>query len=73
MVKAKVESPDTALANAWMLHVDGSSNIKCTGTRLILANPDSIVVENVPHFKFKTFNNKAEYDASSKAKACPGA
>ena len=57
------KSSDSAPTSSWMLHVDGLSNTRGVGDGLILASPDSIMVEQALFFSFKTLNNEAEYEA----------
>lgn len=62
----KVEAESELLGaipnSSWMLHVDWSSNTYGTRARLILASPNSDIIEQVHYFNFKTFNNKMEYE-----------
>jgi len=45
------------------LYVNGSSNNKQCGARVILENPSGIKVEQSLRFNFKASNNQAEYEA----------
>nr|KYP69397.1 Retrovirus-related Pol polyprotein from transposon 17.6 [Cajanus cajan] len=47
----------------WILSVDGSSNLKGSGTGIILEGPDGVLVEQSLRFDFKASNNQAEYEA----------
>jgi len=47
----------------WLLSVDGSSNLKGSGTGIILEGPRDILIEQSLRFKFKASNNQAEYEA----------
>ena len=47
----------------WTLYVDGSSNKKGSRTKIILEGPRHFQLEVSLRFKFKTFNNQAEYEA----------
>jgi ribonuclease HI len=48
---------------SWTIHVDGSSNQKRSGARVIIKNNEEIVVEYTLKFAFSTSNNQAEYEA----------
>ncbi|XP_065036613.1 uncharacterized protein LOC135672085 [Musa acuminata AAA Group] len=48
---------------AWILHVDGSSNSKGAGAGLVLLAPDGHSFEHSLRFGFKATNNEAEYEA----------
>ena len=45
------------------LSVDGSSNKKGGGARIILEAPDELTLEKAIRFRFETYNNQAEYEA----------
>jgi len=47
-------------SNWWSLNVDGSSNKKGAGARVILKGPDTLTIEQVIRFNFGTSNNQAE-------------
>lgn len=47
----------------WKLYVDGSSNEKVRGARVILASHDEVILEQSLQFEFKTMNNQVEYEA----------
>ncbi|XP_061376077.1 uncharacterized protein LOC133318132 [Gastrolobium bilobum] len=53
------ETPRLAL---WKLYVDGSTNAKGSGARMIIENPDSVAMEHSLSFNFNTTNNQAEYE-----------
>lgn len=57
-----LELSNTTLASYWMLHVDGSSNIRGVKARLILTGPDDILAKHALYFIFKTFNIEAKYE-----------
>jgi len=46
-----------------MLYVNGSSNPKGAGAKIVLEGPNDILIEKSLHFAFKTSNNQAEYEA----------
>lgn len=48
---------------SWIIHVDGSSNEKRSGARVIIENDEEIVVEYSLKFAFCTSNNQPEYEA----------
>ena len=45
------------------MYVDGSSNEKVRGARVILASHDEVILEQSLQFEFKTMNNQVEYEA----------
>ena len=45
----------------WRVYVDGSSNTKGSGARILVEGPDGVMVEQVLRFSFPTTNNQAEY------------
>ena len=47
----------------WKVYVDGASNAKGSGTRVVIITPDETVIEQSIRLDFKTSNNKAEYEA----------
>ena len=47
----------------WLLSVDGSSNKKGSGVRIILEGPSDIAVEQSIRFGFETSNSQAKYEA----------
>ena len=49
--------------SAWILHVDGASNIQGCGAGLILTNIDGMVIEYALWFDFEAFNNQVKYKA----------
>ncbi|KAM2589506.1 hypothetical protein TB1_046427 [Malus domestica] len=66
--KEVVSLPSEALkveptAPSWSLYVDGSSDQQDCGAGLVLTTPDKVAMEYALRFKFKTSNNKAEYEA----------
>ncbi|XP_020215368.1 uncharacterized protein LOC109799227 [Cajanus cajan] len=47
----------------WILHVDGSSNVKGSGAGIILEGPNNMMLELAIKFNFQATNNQAEYEA----------
>lgn len=47
----------------WTLYVDGSSNEKGCGARILLQSPEGTRFEYVLQFNFRASNNEAEYEA----------
>ena len=47
----------------WTLHVDGASNSKGSGARVILEKEGEIVIELSIKFDFLISNNQAQYEA----------
>lgn len=45
----------------WKLYVDGSSNTKGNGTRMILESPYWVILEQSLWFEYETTNNQPEY------------
>ena len=43
--------------------MDGASNAKRVGTRVVIITPDGAVIEQSIRLDFKASNNKAEYEA----------
>jgi len=42
--------------------VNGASNVKACGTRVVLENPNGVRIEQSLRFTFKASNNQAEYE-----------
>jgi hypothetical protein len=55
------DSPDHT--GWWKVYVDGASNSKGSGTRVVIITPDETVIEQSIRLNFKTSNNEAEYEA----------
>ncbi|KAL2226372.1 UNVERIFIED_CONTAM: Retrovirus-related Pol polyprotein from transposon opus [Sesamum indicum] len=53
----------TSQAEKWLLHVDGSSTFQSSGTGIVLTSPQGEDLEFTVKFRFKAFNNEAEYEA----------
>ena len=47
----------------WEVYVDGASNQKGSGVRLILISPEKIIIEKSLRLDFSATNNEAEYEA----------
>ena len=47
----------------WSLYIDGASNMKGNGARIILEGPDNVTLEKSPKLNFKASNNQAKYEA----------
>lgn len=47
----------------WALSVDGTSNIKVSGAKIVLEGPNVILIEQALKFEFATSNNQTEYKA----------
>jgi ribonuclease HI len=45
------------------LFVDGASNSKGSGARIVLVSPEGLVLEQAVRLKFSASNNEAEYEA----------
>ena len=46
----------------WEVHVDGASNQKGSGVRLVLISPKKVVIEKSLRLDFSATNNEAEYE-----------
>lgn len=44
------------------LSVDASSNLKGIGVKIVLEEPDSLLIEKLLKFKFNARNNHAKYE-----------
>jgi hypothetical protein len=60
---AEMMHPGQAHPGEWMIYVDGSSNTKGCGARVILENSDILAIEYSLKFDFPTSNNQTEYEA----------
>jgi len=47
----------------WILFVDGSSNLKGSGTSIILEGPNGVLLKQSLKFAFKASHNQVEYEA----------
>jgi len=51
------------IPHAWLLSVDGSSNLNGNGAGIILEGPNDLLIEKSLRFEFKASNNQTEYEA----------
>ncbi|MCI01075.1 gag-pol polyprotein, partial [Trifolium medium] len=59
----ELSAPSGELASqVWILSVDGASNLKGSGARVVLEGQDGVLIEQSPRFEFKASNNQAEYE-----------
>ncbi|XP_016648291.1 PREDICTED: uncharacterized protein LOC103326881 [Prunus mume] len=67
--KSKEKTDDTSPTdlnlpnNLWQLHVDGASNHKGAGARVVIITPDGTLLEQAITLGFFASNNEAEYEA----------
>ena len=47
----------------WEVYVDGASNQKGSGIKLVLISPEKIIIEKSLRLDFSATNNEAEYEA----------
>ena len=47
---------------AWEVYVDGASNQKGSGIRLVLISPEKVIIEKSLRLDFSATNNEAEYE-----------
>ena len=47
----------------WELYVDGASNSKGSGARIVLVSPEGLIVKQAVRLTFSASNNEAEYEA----------
>ena len=47
----------------WEVYVDGASNQKSSGVRLVLISPEKVIIEKSLRLDFSATNNEAEYEA----------
>lgn len=60
---AKLATTIEAKSFRWKLYVDGLSNTKGSGIRVILESPEGVILEQSLQFEFETTNNQAEFEA----------
>ena len=48
---------------AWKVYVDGASNQKGSGIRLVLISPEKVIIKKSLRLDFSATNNEAEYEA----------
>ena len=46
----------------WEVYVDGASNQKGSGIRLVLISPEKVIIEKSLRLDFSAMNNEAEYE-----------
>ena len=63
MVEMTKLEGETAVPKEWTLYIDGSSDGKGSGARVILEGPNGITLEYLLKFDFQAINNQAEYEA----------
>lgn len=54
---------DEEMPLEWVLFVDGASNVKGSGFRIVLKGLGDILIEYAMKFDFTSINNQAEYEA----------
>ncbi|KAI9128684.1 hypothetical protein K1719_000167 [Acacia pycnantha] len=54
---------DVGVLEPWKIYVDGSSNAKGSGARIIIESPEGVAMEHSLQLNFPTSNNQAEYEA----------
>ena len=47
---------------SWEVYVDGASNQKGSGIRLVLISPEKVIIEKSLRLDFSAANNEAEYE-----------
>lgn len=47
----------------WILSIDDTSNLKGSGTGIVLEEPYDLLIKNTLKFELKTTNNQAEYES----------
>ena len=47
---------------SWEVYVDGASNQKGSGIRLVLISPEKVIIEKSLRLDFSATNNEAEYE-----------
>ncbi|XP_061373826.1 uncharacterized protein LOC133316127 [Gastrolobium bilobum] len=58
-----IQKESSTNLDTWKIYVDGSSNSKGSGARVIIENPEGVSVEYSMQMNFETSNNQAEYEA----------
>jgi len=61
--KTDLHQATKEMEEKWLLSVDGTSNQRGSGARIVLEGPGGVLVEQSLKFSFKTSNNQAEYEA----------
>ena len=54
---------ETKEEGEWILHVDGSSNVRGDGVGIVLTSPTGKTASRAVRCKFKSTNNESEYEA----------
>ena len=47
----------------WVMHIDGSSNVRGAGVRIVLSSPRGNTASRAVRCNFKATNNESEYEA----------
>lgn len=58
-----IESPIEDSTNTWEIYVDGSSNSKRLGAKIVITSLEGIISEHALHLEFPVTNNEADYEA----------
>jgi len=53
---------DQTTPNWWNFYIDGISNMKGSGTKIILEGPDNVTLKQALKLNFTASNNQAEYE-----------
>lgn len=54
---------DQETPQEYILSIDDASNVKGSGTGIVLEGPDDILIEQALKFEFTAINKQAEYEA----------
>ncbi|GAU16859.1 hypothetical protein TSUD_368080 [Trifolium subterraneum] len=57
------DPPSENEAHPWTFSMDGSSNLRGSGSGVVLEGPEGVIIEQSLRFAFKASNNQAEYEA----------
>ena len=60
---AELHGPISPTEQTWVLFVDGSSDKRNAGARIVIEGPGGFTVDHYLQFKFRASNNQAEYEA----------
>lgn len=55
------ETKERSLQLAWVLYIDGASNLQESGAGLILTNLERVVAKYALRFAFEALNNQAKF------------
>jgi hypothetical protein len=58
---AEMTHPGKQTPSSWTIYVDGSSNTKGSGAKILIENDEGVAVEYSIKFEFLTSNNQEEY------------